>query len=589
MEIKIIEKLQKDGKVLTSIVNQNEFTKAAEKAFDCKTDGYSTFTSWGMPTNLPKKYNIGVIYGASGCLGLGTKVLMYNNTFKNIEDVIEGDVLMGPDSTPRNVIKLIRGVGQMYWVRQNKGFDYRVNETHVLSLKNRRGITIRKQINNIRKTINYYPPDENKIINISVKEFIQKSKNFKTIMKGYKSNLIQYKNDNSELTINPYFLGLWLGDGDSNGLTITNIDAEVLGFIKNYSITLNLKCSIKVNENGVSRCLINNGNIGKNKSNNLLNNFKLYNLINNKHIPINYLSSSENNRLELLAGLLDTDGSYHTKKNCFEITQKNSVLSAQIAQLARSLGFYVSNNKSIRKIKSIGFEALYNRIHIFGDLDRIPTKIKRKQAKKSSRKCNWLVTGIKIEKDIVDNFYGFQLDGDNLFLLEDLTVTHNSGKSTLLKNFGSEPNYSWDCNEAIISHFDNPDEAINKLSAVGLNSIPSWYKPYNVLSNGEKFRADLSRSIRDNAIIDEFTSVVDRNVAKAASMALSKYIKNNNIQNVVLATCHEDVLEWLEPDWVINTNTGEVYDGNFIKGQTSISKYIEQSIVSGQCLKTITI
>lgn len=164
-----------------------------------------------------------------------------------------------------------------------------------------------------------------------------------------------------------------------------------------------------------------------------------------------------------------------------------------------------------------------------------------------------------------------------------------SGKSTLLKNFGSEPNYSWDCNEAIISHFDNPDEAINKLSAVGLNSIPSWYKPYNVLSNGEKFRADLSRSIKDNAIIDEFTSVVDRNVAKAASVALSKYIKNNNIQNVVLATCHEDVLEWLEPDWVINTNTGEVYDGNFIKGQTSISKYIEQSIVSGQCLKTITI
>lgn len=164
-----------------------------------------------------------------------------------------------------------------------------------------------------------------------------------------------------------------------------------------------------------------------------------------------------------------------------------------------------------------------------------------------------------------------------------------SGKTTLLKNFGSEPKYEWDYDEAIISHFDNPDEAITKLSAVGLNSIPSWYKPYHVLSNGEKFRADLSRSIKNNAVIDEFTSVVDRNVAKAASVALSKYIKKNGIQNVVLATCHEDVLEWLEPDWVINANTGEVYDGNFTKGQTSISKYIEQRIVSGQCLKTITI
>lgn len=164
-----------------------------------------------------------------------------------------------------------------------------------------------------------------------------------------------------------------------------------------------------------------------------------------------------------------------------------------------------------------------------------------------------------------------------------------SGKSTLLKEFGTIDNIQWDSSKAIVSHFETPDDAINKLSAVGLNSIPSWYKPYDVLSNGEKFRADLSRSIKNDAVIDEFTSVVDRNVAKAASMALSKYIRKNNITNVVISTCHEDILEWLEPDWVVNTNTGEVYDGNFIKGQTSISKFIEQSIVSGPCLKTITI
>lgn len=164
-----------------------------------------------------------------------------------------------------------------------------------------------------------------------------------------------------------------------------------------------------------------------------------------------------------------------------------------------------------------------------------------------------------------------------------------SGKSTLLKKFGNFSLHSWDNNKAIVSHFENPDDGINKLSAVGLNSIPTWYKPYNVLSNGERFRADLSRSIKNNAVIDEFTSVVDRNVAKAASMALSKYIKKNNIKNVVIATCHEDVLDWLEPDWVINTNNGEVYNGNFIKDQISISKYIEQTIISGPCLKTITI
>ena len=180
------------------------------------------------------------------------------------------------------------------------------------------------------------------------------------------------------------------------------------------------------------------------------------------------------------------------------------------------------------------------------------------------------------------------------FLPEDFNIgviygASGSGKSTLLKSFGDKTVIDWDIDKAIISHFDSPDDGINKLSAVGLNTVPSWYKPYHVLSNGEKFRADLSRSIKNNAVIDEFTSVVDRNVAKAASVALSKYIKSNDIKNVVLVTCHEDVLDWLEPDWVINTNSGEVFDGNFIKDQTSISKYIVQGIVSGQCLKTITI
>jgi len=167
--------------------------------------------------------------------------------------------------------------------------------------------------------------------------------------------------------------------------------------------------------------------------------------------------------------------------------------------------------------------------------------------------------------------------------------TSGSGKTTLLGQFGCPSVQVWDNNKSIISHFDSPDDGINKLSAVGLNSIPSWYKSYDVLSNGERFRADLSRSIYSGAVVDEFSSVVDRNVAKASSMALSKYIKRNNIKNVVISTCHEDVLDWLEPDWVVNTNNGEVYDGDFTNDQISISKYIEQTTVSGQCLKVITI
>jgi ABC-type ATPase with predicted acetyltransferase domain len=149
------------------------------------------------------------------------------------------------------------------------------------------------------------------------------------------------------------------------------------------------------------------------------------------------------------------------------------------------------------------------------------------------------------------------------FKLGVIVGSSGSGKSTLLKNFGIEENPIWDSTKSIVSHFDTPDDGINRLTAVGLNSIPSWYKPYDVLSNGEKFRADLARKLKSNCVIDEYTSVVDRNVAKAASVALSRYINSNNLENIVLSTCHRDILEWLEPDWVIDTDSGEMLDGFF--------------------------
>jgi len=164
-----------------------------------------------------------------------------------------------------------------------------------------------------------------------------------------------------------------------------------------------------------------------------------------------------------------------------------------------------------------------------------------------------------------------------------------SGKTTMLKHFGIEEKPIWGLNKAVISHFDSPDDGINRLSSVGFNSIPSWYKPYSVLSNGEKFRADLARKIKSNAVIDEYTSVVDRNVAKAASVALSRYIKTNDIENVVLSTCHYDILNWIEPDWVLNTDTGELLNGFFLSENQSLSKYIAQTMILGECLKTITI
>jgi ABC-type ATPase with predicted acetyltransferase domain len=179
-------------------------------------------------------------------------------------------------------------------------------------------------------------------------------------------------------------------------------------------------------------------------------------------------------------------------------------------------------------------------------------------------------------------------------ILKDFSIgvivgSSGSGKSTLLKEFGDDEIIDWSTDRAIISHFDTPDDAINKLSAVGLNSVPSWYKPYHVLSTGEKFRADLSRRVKDDAVIDEFTSVVDRNVAKAASVAMSKYVRLNNIKRIVIATCHRDIVDWLEPDWVIDTDTGHLYDGFFLSDRKYNWMSTEQIERYGQCLKTIII
>ncbi len=131
-----------------------------------------------------------------------------------------------------------------------------------------------------------------------------------------------------------------------------------------------------------------------------------------------------------------------------------------------------------------------------------------------------------------------------------------SGKTTLLNSIRKPVVISWDDTASVASHFGDPQTARDKLSATGLNSIPAWCRPYSTLSNGEKFRADLARQLTSGACIDEFTSVVDRNVAKSCSVAVSRYIHKNNLEKIVFASCHYDIAEWLQPDWIYDAATG---------------------------------
>ena len=96
--------------------------------------------------------------------------------------------------------------------------------------------------------------------------------------------------------------------------------------------------------------------------------------------------------------------------------------------------------------------------------------------------------------------------------------------------------------------------------AVGFSTIPAWLRPYSVLSTGEKFRVDIAmRLLRPDSlvVVDEFTSVVDRQVAKIASHAVQKHVRRTEGRQFVAVTCHDDVEAWLEPDWVLNPSTLE--------------------------------
>ena len=103
---------------------------------------------------------------------------------------------------------------------------------------------------------------------------------------------------------------------------------------------------------------------------------------------------------------------------------------------------------------------------------------------------------------------------------------------------------------------ENVEELERMFYAVGFGSVPSWLKPYSVLSNGEKMRVDLARQImtKDFIVFDEFTSVVDRQVAKVICMALKKTLKKYPNKKFVAVGCHHDVIEFLQPDWCFNTD-----------------------------------
>ena len=351
--------------------------------------------------------------GRGKCLGKDTPIMMFDGTIKMVQDVKIGDVIMGDDSTPRKVLTLARGKEQMYKVIPKKGNSYIVNESHILSLK-------------YSSTVNKKTP-KGTICDISVLDYLNLPKSYHGkggVLLGYRVPICFPKRN---VEICPYLLGYWLGDGASKGTIISTQESCVLKYLNNECFK-NKHKSLYLRYTGSQYDYRINSirKVGSN-SNELMNSLRNYDLINNKHVPDDYKYNERAIQLELLAGFIDADGSVHD--NSYDIIQKNETLLDDIIYIARSLGFAAYKKKCYKtcKYKNKQVEGTYYRTCIHGKgLEEIPVKCLRKKVSPRKQKKDALNTRITIEKLTVDDYYGFEIDGNRRFVLGDFTVTHNT-------------------------------------------------------------------------------------------------------------------------------------------------------------------
>lgn len=345
------------------------------------------------------------------CEAVGTPVLMFDGRIKKVEEIKVGDLLMGVDSTPRKVTAVHRGWDDhMYRIDQSKGDSYTVNSRHI-------NTCIR-----IDKRGSCLEDHEKHIVDIDMPTLLSYSQDF--INKNIRTFKVSWEFPYKKVKVDPYFLGLWLGDGRSNKPMIINKDKEVIDFLKEYSESLGLYCR---SYKDIDHYLVERGGFGsKDKNKNCLYYMMdYYNLFDNKHIPDDYLYNSKDIRIKLLAGLLDSDGT--SCCNSYSFSNFNKRLLKDVHKLCNSLGF-----RTVLDTKSLC-------VRISGKIDEIPVKIERKKIKydwknKQNTK-DWgtidgitpsVVSSIKITDVGRGEYVSITTDGDHRFLLGDGTVTHNS-------------------------------------------------------------------------------------------------------------------------------------------------------------------
>ena len=371
----------------------------------------------------------------TGCHAKGTRILMHDLSTKLVEDIVVGDILMGPDSGPRNVLQLCRGREEMYRVTPKKGVPFVVNEGHVLHLS---CTPERKDPKKIYPCTKFGGETED----ISVADYLGKSKSWKHLRKLIYADIVGTNIQHHDLPIDPWSLGMILGDGCvlHNQVSVCSPDIEIeLGI---YALAEYFGCfvreSIKDNNNKAkSYHIVKREGKGRNP---LLNALEAIGVkgkaAGEKEIPGLYMRSHPKVRAEMLAGLIDTDGS-HDGRGGYDFISKSKKLAEQVVFLAKSLGVYAKVLECEKGCQN-GFTGTYYRVSITGNTHRIPCRVARKVAAVRKMNKDPRRTGFDIESIGIDDFYGFTLDGDHLYMTSDYIIHHNSGKSIIIAGIADE-------------------------------------------------------------------------------------------------------------------------------------------------------
>jgi|LauGreDrversion4_2_1035121.scaffolds.fasta_scaffold03669_2 hypothetical protein len=425
--------------------------------------------------------------GSGKCMKIDTPILMYDGNIKKIQHIKVGDLIMGDDNTPRTILSLARGVDNMYDILHNNE-QYTVNEAHILCLKiplyplirsNKKYKSVHWIENNkfcIKKFYNKDSTIDNiniflkniineQILEISVYDYLKLSNRKKKILYSYKT-IIDFPE--KRLNIDPYTLGIWIGD----------INTDVFNHNVNTYFIYELK--------------------------------KL-NLPNNKHIPYIYKCNSRENRLQLLAGIIDVSG-YYNKKNKYVIKlgKKYPILINDILYLCNSLG-YISYKKNIKNI---------NYIYIYGNkLTEIPTQEFTNVQIVNSKKDTTFGNKIKVVYKNIDNYFGFTIDGNCRYVLGNFIVTHNTITSI-----------------SIAEHFRQLNKDIIILSSKSLQNnykkeITSFSKKINPEINDDEIESVISQY--------KFVTSNAKNMIKSLetdetlTLYKSKKKSDNDIENIL--------------------------------------------------------